>query len=174
MALGVPKDGFPEPIVLDGLTLVLNGTATRRVFGIGVYDAGLYLNYATNDGAGIMERNPGPKRLKIIMLRAVSEERFAAAVRDNLDRNLTPLEQAVFAEELTVFFKAFENEADLSRGTAITIDYLPSEGTVVMVDGKRQAVILGRDFYHALLRLWIGKPLQASIKTGLLGKGSPR
>ena len=174
VALGVPKDGFPEPIILDGLKLVLNGTATRSFFGIGVYDAGLYVSHTTADGVEIMERNHGPKRLKIIMLRSVSEAEFASAVRDNLDKNLTPSEQAVFAEALTVFFKSFENGADLNRGSEVTIDYLPSQGTVVMMDGTRQAVIPGRDFYYAILRLWIGKPLQSSIKTGLLGAGSRR
>ncbi len=173
-AFGGPKDGFPEPIDLGGLALVLNGTATRSVFGIGVYDAGLYVSHATDDEAGIMDHNHGPKRLKIIMLRSVPEEKFASAVRDNLDKNLTALEQGVFAEELEVFFKAFQNGADLNKGSEITIDYLPSEGTVVMVDGERQAAIPGRDFYHALLRLWIGKPLQSSIKTGLLGKDKTR
>lgn len=169
-----PKEGFPEPIVLDDQTLILNGTATRSVFGIGVYDAGLYVSGATDDGVSIMERNPDAKRLKIIMLRSVPEAKFASAVRDNLDRNLDPSEQAALAVELAVFFKAFDNGSDLNEGSEITIDYLPSEGAVVMVDGKRQAVIPGRDFYHAFLRLWIGKPLQASIKKGLLGSGKSR
>ncbi len=174
MALGAPKSGFPEPIDLGGHGLVLNGTATRSVYGLRVYDAGLYVSHASGDGAHIMEHNHGPKRLKIIMLRSVPEAKFASAVRDNLDQNLTNMEQTVYADHLARFFKSFENGADLDRGSEITIDYLPSEGTVIMVDGKRQAVIPGRDFYHALLRLWIGNPLQSSIKSGLLGKGKAR
>ncbi len=170
MALETPKEDFPEPIILENLELVLNGTATRSVFGIGIYNAGLYVDQATNDEVEIMERNHGPKRLKIVMLRSVPEAKFASAVHDNLDKNLTPLEQEIHAQALAVFFKAFENGADLVRGSEVVIDYLPSEGTVVMVDGERQAVIPGHEFYHALLRLWIGKPLQASIKTGLLNK----
>lgn len=172
-AFGAPKEGFPEPIDLGGHSLVLNGTATRSVFGVGVYDAGLYVSHLTTDEDGIMEHNHGPKRLKIIMLRSVPEDKFASAVRDNLDRNLTPVEQEVFSEELEGFFKSFQNGADLNDGSEITIDYLPLEGTVVMVNGERQAVIPGREFYHALLRLWIGKPLQSSIKTGLLGQETP-
>ncbi|MEX1118200.1 MAG: chalcone isomerase family protein [Terrimicrobiaceae bacterium] len=172
-AHGVPKEGFPEPIVLEGSELVLNGTATRSVFGVGVYDAGLYVSEASSDGDGIMERDHGPKRLKIIMLRPVPEAKFASAVRDNLDKNLTAFEQTVFAVDLEAFFKSFENGTQLDRGSEIALDYLPSEGTIVMVDGKRQAVIPGRDFYHALLRLWIGKPLQSSMKTGLLGAEKP-
>ena len=173
-AFGTPKGDFPEPIVLEGLSLVLNGTATRSVFGIRVYNTGLYVSHATDDAVGIMERDHGPKRLKIIMLRSVSEAKFTSAVRDNLDQNFTPMEQTVFAEDLAVFFKSFENGAELNQGAVIIIDYLPSEGTVVMVDGIRQAVIPGRDFYHVLLRLWIGKPLQSSIKNGLLGNGRPQ
>jgi hypothetical protein len=172
-AMGAPKEGFPEPIDLGGHSLVLNGTATRSVFGIGVYDAGLYVSQATNDEAGIMEHNHDPKRLKIIMLRSVPEDKFASAVRDNLDRNLTPAEQDVFAEELEVFFQSFKKGTDLKGGCEITIDYLPLEGTVVVVNGEKQAGIPGCDFYHTLLRLWIGKPLQSSMKTGLLGQEKP-
>jgi len=162
---------FPEPIDLGGGPLVLNGQATRSVFGVRVYDAGLYVSHATDDGAAIMERNMGPKRLKIILRRAVPSDKFSSSVRDNLDRNLTPAEQAVFADHLAAFFKSLKIGTDLNRGTEVTIDYLPGEGTVVMVNGQRRAVIPGHDFYHALLRLWIGKPLQSSMKTGLLGKG---
>jgi hypothetical protein len=172
-AIGSAKEGFPEPIDLGGHSLVLNGTATRSVFGIGVYDAGLYVSHVTTDEAGIMENNHAPKRLKIIMLRSVPEDKFASAVRDNLDRNLTAVEQEVFAEELAGFFKCFQNGADLNDGCEITIDYLPLEGTVVVINGEKQAVIPGREFYHTHLRLWIGKPLQSSIKTGLLGQEKP-
>jgi hypothetical protein len=159
---------------LDGAELVLNGTATRTFFGIRVYEVGLYLNALTNDGAEIMGNNAGPKRLKILLHRAVPEAKFVSAVRDNLDRNLTVEEQEKFAAELLVFFQTFENAADLNRGAEVVIDYLPSEGTVVMVDGQKRTLIPGREFYHTLLRLWIGNPLQSSIKTGLLGVPSSK
>lgn len=167
-AVETPKEEFPEPIVLGGSTLVLNGTATRNVFGVRVYNAGLYVSHATNDGESIMNSNHGPKRLKIILLRSVPEAKFVSAVEDNLDNNLTPTEQTDFAEHIAAFFKSFESDGDLNPGSEVTIDYLPEEGMVVMVDGHRRAVIPGRDFYHTLLRLWIGQPLQHSMKTGLL------
>ncbi len=174
MALDSPKAGFPEPIVLGGQALVLNGTATRSVFGIRVYDVGLYVSHTTGDGAEVMERNSGSKRLKIIMLRSVPEAKFVSAVQDHLDDNLTPAEQVHYARELASFFQSFEKGSALEDESEVTIDYLPLEGTVVMIDGRRRAVIPGGDFYHVLLRLWIGKPLQSSIRTGLLGKGRPR
>jgi|GEM_PF-974097 len=173
-SLGAAKDEYPESVALGGKGLILNGTATRSVFGIRVYDVGLYVSDATDDDAKIMRHNHDPKRLKIVMLRSVSDANFVSAVRDNLDKNLTASEQAAFAEELAVFFKTFGNGTDLKEGSEITIDYLPSEGMVISVDGEKQAVIPGRDFYHAILRLWIGSPLQSSIKSGLLSKGQPQ
>ena len=41
----------------------------------------------------------------------------------------------------------------------------------IFLGNKELDVIPGDEFYHALLRLWIGEPLQKSIKEGLLGTG---
>jgi len=75
---------------------------------------------------------------------------------------------------LETFFQCFKNGVDISQGSEVTIDYLPGEGTIITSEGRQRAVIPGHDFYHALLRLWIGKPLQASMKTGLLGSKESR
>jgi hypothetical protein len=159
---------FPEMITLGGQDLILNGTATRTFFGFRVYVAGLYVSKATKDASEIMDRNPDPKHLRIVMLRVISEKRFATTARNNIQKNLTLEEQATFSTELDTFFKPFEKGNDLKAGSEVRIDYAPGEGTILTVEGRKLAVIPGREFYHTLLRLWIGKPLQPSIKIGLL------
>ena len=161
--------GFPDRVVFDHRELTLNGTATRAVFGIRVYAAALYVSRATGDAEEITNRNGDPKQLRIVMLRAVPEDKFASAVRDNVDRNFSEAEKLRFSREFDAFFQCFANGADLVKGSEVRIDFLPAEGTVVRVGGRNLAVIPGHDFYHALLRLWIGNPSQSSMKTGLLG-----
>jgi hypothetical protein len=90
-------------------------------------------------------------------------------VRENIDQNLTPAEKENFAAELAAYIGYLEQGGDIEPGRIITIDYLPGKGTVLALDGREVGTIAGHDFYHVMLRLWIGRPLQASIKQGLLG-----
>lgn len=160
---------FPNRIELSKQALVLNGLATRSVFGVRVYEAGLYVSKATSDAEEILRKNEAPKRLRLVMQRAVEEDKFSSAVRDNIARNFSDAELGKFSKDFDAFFKCFENGPKLDKGTEVCIDYLPGEGTIVRVAGQNLQVIPGHEFYHALLLLWIGNPLQSSIKTGLLG-----
>jgi hypothetical protein len=152
-----------------GEELVLNGTATRGFFGLRIYEAALYLNAPSRDAAAIMEHNRRPKCLKLVMARAIPVGKFVGAVRENLDRNFSRQEQERFAGELEIFFACFEAGGTIGEGSEVLVGYEPGGGTILSLDGRRLAVIPGHDFYHALLRLWIGTPTQASMKSGLLG-----
>lgn len=106
------------------------------------------------------------------MLRAVEKEKFVSTVRESIDRNLSPEEKQTYATELAAYLGHLEKGGDIEPGRIITIDYVPEQGTVLGLDGKEVGRIPGHDFYHVMLRLWIGRPLQASIKDGLLGAAS--
>ena len=155
------------PAQRDGL--VLNGEATRSVWGFEVYKIRLFLPEVMRDAEQIMGAKSDAKRIEITMVRSVEEEQFSSTVQENIDNNFTDAEKEKFARQLSEFLGCFNNGADLEPGNVITIDYAPSEGTVVKLDGRTLDTIPGADFYHALLRLWIGKPLQKSIKDGLVG-----
>lgn len=160
---------FPAETVLQDQRLQLNGQATRTVWGFGVYEVGLYLAQPSKDASHIMREDRGAKRIRILMLRHVSQSRFSNTVQESVDQNFSASEKEKFAPELASFLGCFHNGSDLHEGNVVTIDYVPEQGTVVGIDGGRIAVIPGQDFYHAVLRLWLGKPLQPSIKDGLLG-----
>ncbi|MGA1123143.1 MAG: chalcone isomerase family protein [Chthoniobacterales bacterium] len=153
----------------DGL--VLNGEATRTVWGFQVYKVRLFLHEIMREAEKIMGAKEHPKTIEITMVRPVDEEQFASTVQDNIDTNFTEEEKVKFAAPLSRFLACFNNGADLKPGNVITIAYAPPEGTVVKLDGRTLDTIPGTDFYHTLLRLWIGKPLQHSIKEGLVGSG---
>ncbi len=170
----VAGDGSPSETVLQDRRLLLNGSATRTVWGFKVYEIGLFLNERSSDGDFIIGVDRAPKRVRISMLREVSEEQFASTVQESIDRNFTREEKQKFAGELERFLSAFRNGVDLKKGSVVTIDYLPGTGMVMGRDDAVLGTIPGDDFYHAILRLWLGKPLQESIRDGLLGKTNGR
>jgi len=163
---------MPDTAAVGGRELVLNGSALRSVWGFRVYEVGLFLGERNNDAAAIMETDRAPKRVRMNMLRAVDKEKFVATVRENIDGNFTAPEKEQFAAELQAFVDYLETGGDIEPGRVITIDYVPGQGTLLGLDGKHVGTIAGDDFYHRVLRLWIGRPLQASIKDGLLGAAS--
>ncbi len=161
---------LPKKRTVGDCELVLNGTALRKVWGFKVYVTGLYLTKPSRDANHIMSRDKAPKRLHMTMMRQLGSKEFESTVKKNIEKNFSPEEQKRYAKQLKAFLGCFDDELDLVKGSAINIDYLPGKGMQVTVDGREHELIAGESFYHAALRLWIGTPPQASIKTGLLGK----
>jgi hypothetical protein len=104
------------------------------------------------------------------MLREVPAKKFGATVRENIDCNFTAKEMDLYEKELSSFLGCFGEDLILDKDDVVNIDYVPGKGTVVQVEGQASTIIPGDEFYHAILRLWIGKPLQEEMKPGLLGK----
>lgn len=172
--LGAPSSRALEPSLspsaeIGGRHLVLNGEATRTVWGFEIYKVRLYLHQVMREAESIFRAQEHPKRIEIRMIRSVDEERFSSTVQESIDCNFSEAEKNAYSRQLAQFLGCFNNGADLEPGNVITIDYAPADGTVVKLDGRTLGTIRGADFYHTLLRLWIGRPLQKSIKTGLVG-----
>ena len=159
----------PAGPVVGHRHLVLNGEATRSVWGFDVYKVRLYVHEIMRDAEKILGSTKEPKRIEIVLQRDVSEEQFSSTVQQNIDNNFSDEEKVHYAGELKSFIGCFDNGNGLHEGSVITIDHIPSEGMVVELDGRTLDTIPGEDFYHAILRLWIGKPLQKSIREGLVG-----
>ncbi|MBE2181573.1 MAG: chalcone isomerase family protein [Chthoniobacterales bacterium] len=163
---------FPAETIVDGQRLVLNGSATRTVWGFGIYHIGLFLTEKSGDEQAILANDQEPKRIHIRMVREVGKQRFTGTVQQSLDQNFSPEDTRRFASEIARFLAFFHQGEGLKQGTEITIDFIPARGMVAAKDGVELGVIPGADFYHKILGLWIGKPLQKSIKDGLLGRGA--
>lgn len=169
-ALDIHGVNFPDQVQLENSGLVLNGTATRTVWGLKVYVVGLFLSDRCHNCETIMSEHTLPKRVLISMLRKVSVDKFGSTIQENIDNNFSEAEKVKYRKELEAFLACFGNGTDLDSGSAVTIDFIPSKGMVVGVNDHQFEPIQGDEFYHAMLRLWIGEPLQKSIKEGLLGK----
>lgn len=176
LALAPPRaaaQDAPPPLPAEASVadtkLVLNGSAVRTVWGFEVYRIGLFLAAVNRDADAILRPDGSPKRVQIIMLRAVSKEQFTGTVSDSIERNFTPEEKERYAAELATFLGFFHEGADLRPGSQVILDLVPGRGLAAMLDGQLLGTVGGDDFSHAILRLWLAKPLQASIRDGLLG-----
>jgi len=70
-------------------------------------------------------------------------------------------------KQMTDIFKLVQ---DVHSGDVITMDYLPSVGTEIAVNGVTYGTIAGGMFHRALLKIWLGsEPVQADLKAALLG-----
>lgn len=167
-AVDVKGVQVPSGIDIGGRSLVLNGTAVRTVWGFSVYVCALYVSEASESSEKIMKEDLLEKRVHITMLREVSKEKFTSTIRENIDTNFSNAEKTQFTKELQAFLDVFGEGADLKKGSTVNIDFFPEEGMLITVNGQTFDPIPGQEFYHAILRLWIGEPLQKSIKSGLL------
>ena len=156
----------PEMVSSHRNKLHLNGTAIRSKWGFNVYVVALYLTQQNKSADAIM-LNRDPKRVHITMLHGVSEKRFVGTIEKCIDMNFSKEEKEKYASNLKAFMACFHGGTSLKKFSTIDIDYIPGKGMEVSVDQEKFKLIPDDNFYHAILRLWIGKPLQASLKTGL-------
>jgi hypothetical protein len=152
--------------------LTLNGAGLRRRAFFQVYAIGLYLPQKASNAAAVLEQ-PGPKRVSIHMLRDVGADAFTEALRDGIRANHSESDIKALEPRVNELAAIMAEVKEAKKGMAITLDWQPPSGTVMLVNGApRGKPISGEDFYRALLRVWVGdKPVQDDLKRALLGGG---
>jgi hypothetical protein len=164
----------PENVRLDadGPALVLNGAGVRVRLIFKVYVAALYLPAKVSNGETIIGGNQ-PVRFVMHLLRNLSGETINSSINDALRETLTPEQRKPLDERMARFDAIFTTLRELSEGTRITLDYLPSTGTTIRVDADEKGRIPGADFVQALLRVWLGdRARDPDLRKALLGVGS--
>lgn len=164
---------MPDQIEQGGKTLVLNGMGLRLsrflTFQLKVYAAGLYLSERSPDPTSILEEDQ-PRHIVLRFLRDVNERKIKRAMQKSFERNAGDL-----VEKLKGQIAEFQDAmTDLKAGQLLTFSYLPGEGTTVVLEGTKKAIIKGADFASALFSLWLGIPPNEELKVGLLGGGGCR
>jgi hypothetical protein len=159
---------LPETLQLSvGTTpLVLNGAGIRKKFFFKIYVAGLYLPSRQTSTEAILDM-PGPKRVHMHFLyKEVERDKLVTGWQEGFENNLDNTSLAKLAPRLAKFNQLFRS---MHRGDVIDLDYQPEEGTEVLFNGELQGRIEGKDFYTALLKVWLGQePADADLKTALL------
>ena len=151
-----------------GPELVLNGAGVRVRLLFKVYVAALYLPVKTDDGEAIL-RADQPRRLVLHLLRDLSAEQINSSINDALRETLTPEERQPLDARMARFSAIFDTLREIREGTRVTLDYLPSAGTIVSVNAEEKDRIAGADFNQALMRVWLGeRPRDPDLRKALL------
>ena len=172
-AAAVTVGGFPyeEASRAGSQDLKLNGAGVRYKLIFPVYSAGLYLNERKRTPAEIYA-TPGAKRMRLVMQRTVNAEEFGQAFLAGIQQNSDKAERARLIEPLAKFGQLFAAVPELKKGDTIAIDFVPGQGTVILINGRQAAeAIADPAFYTMLLKIWLGdRPADARLKSALLGE----
>jgi hypothetical protein len=145
--------------------LELSGAGLRKKYFVKVYVGALYLPEKT----GIPDqaiRMTGARQVTMHFLRDVGADKVTAGWSEGFIKNTKDM--AALNERLNKFNALFE---DMKEGDEIILQYLPGEGTTVIIKGRHKGTIVGEDFMQALLRVWLGdKPADDGLKAAMLGK----
>jgi hypothetical protein len=160
-----------ETALVAGQALVLNGLGLRTRIGFRVYVAGLYLAAKSNDAATVLAA-PGAKRMAFALKRSVGAETFAKALAEGVHENTAPEQLSLLKERMERLDALILSLKEVKESDLVQFDFSPGTGTTVTHNGKLVGeAIAGDDFYRAVLGVFLGsKPVQESLKAGLLGK----
>lgn len=162
---------FDDRIRLADADLVLNGTGLRAVAWLKGYAAGLYLGQKAATPEAVLAQK-GPKRLRMKMMVDVDAKEFVKAFDKGMKRNLSEAERAPLRERMERFDLTVGALPQLKKGDVVDLDFLPSRGLVLSVNGKPQGEpFAGEEFYAGVLKIYIGRdPVDKKLKAGLLGQ----
>lgn len=160
---------FPDTVKPEGsnVELRLNGIGVRTKLFFKIYIGALYTTgkAGSRDAVQALE---GPNRVMMHFLYdEVEREKLVSAWNEGFQANSSPEQLAKLQERIERFNRLFKTAV---AGDVILLDYIPGEGTRVIINGERMGVIEGRDFNTALLDIWLGdEPADSGLKEGMLG-----
>lgn len=167
---------YEPSLQLPAGPVVLNGAGIRYKAAVfKVYTAGLYLGRKAQTPDAVINE-PGPKRMRIVMLREVDANEFGKLFVRGIEKNST---REQFAKSIpgTIYMGGlFAAKKRLTPGEYFTVDWVPGTGTVISVNGKQEGQpIKEPEFFGALMRIWLGpSPADDQLKDALLGKAAPK
>jgi hypothetical protein len=164
---GVPVS---ETAQLAGKALPLNGVGTRYFVFFKVYVAALYLPQKTSNPQAALDM-PGPKELRLVMLRDVSGKELGDKLTEGIQNNVTQEEFTGLIPSMVRLGGLFAQRRKLKTGDIVTLRLLPGQGTTIDIDGVPSGPpYTDPNFFKDLLKIWLGKdPAEARLKSALLG-----
>jgi hypothetical protein len=174
-AVDVSGVSYPPQFTVAGKPLQLNGAGIRYRFVVKVYTAGLYLP-AKADTLETAINMPGAKRLHIQMLRDIDANTLGKLFTRGMEDNSSRAEFGKAIPGTLKLSELFVVKKKLAAGENFSVEYVPGQGTMVLVNGQPglSAPILEPEFFQSLLKIWLGnKPADELLKDALLGKAPP-
>lgn len=112
---------------------------------------------------------PGPKRVTMHFLHdEISQEKLIDAWNEGFENNQSEQMLTTLRPRIEQFNQLFQT---VHQGDVITLDYIPEQGTAVVINGSEKGEVPGADFNRAVLQIWLGdSPADKDLKQGLLGQ----
>lgn len=169
-ALEIADTQIDDKIQIDKYSLVLNGAGIRKKLMIKGFVGALYLEKKANTTDAVLA-DKGAKRMSYFLLRDVSGKLMLDRINEAIVANNTIEDMKSLETRFVQMEKIFNSVNELKAGDTINMDYVPGNGTRIVINGQLKGSIEGEDFYRSLLKNWIGsRPVQASLKKEVLGQ----
>ena len=170
-----PATGIEFDATLDGGYALL-GVGVRKKFSFKVYATALYVKVpdavaplkAVKSPFGQIIEGTFPRKMVMHFVRSVSGDKAKEAVRKNLDRVMTPEDQAKCVEDRLRYLQAMGG--DIKKGERYLMDY--ADGRIhVYLAGARIYETRNQTMIHGIFRIWFGpKPLGENLKQNLVSR----
>ena len=157
----------PEAIEFEGSTLMLNGTGTRVVFFMRVYEGSLYLETKSSDADQLINSN-SPMALRIdVTSEMVTADAMKKALSDGLEKS-TNNKTGPILNEIEKLSSSFNSS--VTSGDFYEFIYIPEIGTHVLKNDELFELIPGFDFKKAFFGIFLSNnPIQKNLKKAMLG-----
>lgn len=157
------------PATAERPELRLNGASLRELYLlVETYVGGLYLEEPSTDPQAILNSETHKRMVFHVMLKRVGARRIANALQDALVVNITEEEHRNLEKQLGQMMSYFNGK--MHAGEQAYFDYIPGKGTRVTINNEVKGVIPGKDYFRALLSIWIGEnPVGRDFKDDILG-----
>jgi hypothetical protein len=170
-AYSVSDVALPEviPANAERPELRLNGASLRELYLlIKSYVGALYLEENSTDAQAILNSDTHKRMVFHVMMKRVGARRIANALQEALVVNLTEDEHQGLTKELEQMLSYFDGK--MHAGEEAIFDYIPGTGTRIIINGEVKGVIPGKDYFKAMLSIWIGdNPVGRGFKDDVLG-----
>ncbi|WP_426105885.1 chalcone isomerase family protein [Massilia sp. TSP1-1-2] len=160
---------FADTAKVGGKELQLNGLGVRTKFIVKVYAAGLYLQDKKSTAEEVFAAE-GPRRMQLVIMRDISSEDFGNAFMSGINNNLDGKDKTKIVTQISKFGEIFAAVDGLKKGDVLDTDYIPGQGTICILNGKRLGEVTPEvNFNNAVLKIWLGnKPADNALKLKLL------
>lgn len=147
--------------------LILNGAGIRSKFIFDIYIGSLYLETKQNTPDNVYKA-PGEKRISMHFLYSeVSKNKLVDGWNDGFENNHTKDELKNLKNQIDQFNSLF---ITVKKGDVINLNFIPTTGTSVVINGKTMGLVEGDSFFTALLKIWLGDdPADSDLKKAMLG-----
>lgn len=147
--------------------LILNGAGIRTKFIFDIYIGSLYLEKKQTSATAIYEAS-GDKRISMHFLYdEVKKEKLINGWNDGFENNNSSEELKKLKSRINQFNNLF---VTVKKGDVINLNFIPSTGTYVVINGDTKGLIKGDDFFVAVLKIWLGEePADNDLKQAMIG-----